>query len=216
MPYHRLHLLQGSLCRLGSLRVTTGHSYYYKKLDEFGKNNAASVQKKVKDETAWLEKKHQTPTEAPSATSSYSAVHEQSEQSVIISAAKRRRLVFDNFDFKQHVHSVTEEHQNVVVHWVSHLSVENCVSGNHLSSDKPATEAVMQMENGLCLPNRHKHHLQRENSITLTARAVEEIPCLAFLKPVVCKHIPHQYSKKMADKSEMVTHCIFFKKNSII
>ncbi|XP_078363701.1 uncharacterized protein LOC144647887 [Oculina patagonica] len=194
----------GSLCRLGSLRVTTGHSYYYKKLDEFGKDHAASVQKKVKEETARLEKKHRAPTNAPSATISHPAVEEpQPEQAVIISADKGRKLVFDNFDFKQQVHYMTEEHQNVDVHWVSHLSVENRVSGNHLSSDKPATEALMQMENGLCLPSRHEHHLQRENYITLTERAVVEIPCLSFLKPVVCKHIPHQYSKEMADKSEM-------------
>ena len=33
-----------------------------------------------------------------------------------------------------------------------------------------------------------------------------EIPCLAFLKPVVCKHIPQQYSKEMAEKSEMVLY----------
>ena len=130
----------------------------------------------------------------------------QSQQSIVISADKGRKLVFDNFDFKQQVHSMTEQHQNIDVHWVTHLSVENRVPGNHLSSAKPAADAVMQMENGVCLPTCHEHHLQRENYITLTERAIVEIPCLAFLKPVVCKHIPHQYSKEMAEKSEMVLH----------
>ena len=78
----------------------------------------------------------------------------------------------ENFDFKGHVHIITEEHQNVDVHWVSHLSVKNRVSGNHLSIEKPAIDALVQMENGLCLPNRNKHHLQRENFITLTERDV--------------------------------------------
>lgn len=115
-------------------------------------------------------------------------------------------MVFDNFNFKQQVHSMTEQHRNIDVHWVTHLSVENRVSENHLSSVKPAADAVMQMENGVCLPTRHEHHLQRENYITLTERALVEIPCLSFLKPVVYKHIPHQYSKEMAEKSEMVLH----------
>ena len=186
--------------------MTTGHSYYYKKLDEFGKDHAASVQKKVKDESTRLQKKHRAPTEAASSTSSHLPGNPtQTEQSVLISPDKGRKLVFDNFDFKQQVHSMTEEHQNVDVHWVSHLSIENRVSGSHLSSEKPAADAVMQMENGLCLPSRHEHHLQRENYITLTERAIVEIPCLAFLKPVVCRHIPHQYRKELAEKSEMVS-----------
>ena len=122
----------------------------------------------------------------------------QSQQSTVITADKGRKLVFDNFDYKQQVHSMTEQHQNIDVHWVTHLSVEN------------RADAVMQMENGVCLPTRHEHHLQRENYITLTERAIVEIPCLACLKPVVCKHIPHQYSKEMAEKSEMVLHSTIY------
>ena len=129
------------------------------------------------NETARLQKNHQAPAEAPSENEG------PSEPPIMLTADKGRKLVFDNFYFKQRVHCMTEEHQNVDVYWVSHLSVENRVSGNHLSSEKPAADAVMQMENGLCLP---------------------EIPCLSFLKPVVCKHIPHQYSKEMAEKSKMV------------
>ena len=87
----------------------------------------------------------------------------QSEHAVILSTHKGRKLVFDNFDFKQHVQSMTEEHQNEGVHGVSHLSVENPVTGNHLSSEKPAIAALVQMENGLCLPNRNEHHQPREN-----------------------------------------------------
>ena len=141
-------------------------------LDEFGKEYAASVEKKVKDETARLQKHHQALTEAPSGASSPPLVTEgQSQQSTVITAYKGRKFVFDNFDYKQQVHSMTEQHQNIDVHWVTHLSVEN------------RADAVMQMENGVCLPTRHEHHLQRENYITLTERATVEIPCLACLKP---------------------------------
>ena len=120
----------------------------------------------------------------------------QSQQSTVITADKGRKLVFDNFDFKRQAHSMTEQHQNIDVHWVTHMSVENRVSGNHLSSAKPAVDAVMQMENGVCLQTRHEHHLREQ---------FWKYPVWHwFLKPVVCKHIPHQYSKEMAEKSEMV------------
>ena len=128
----------------------------------------------------------------------------QSQQSTILTADKGRKLVCDIFDFKQQVHSMTEQHQNIDVHWVTHFSVENRVSRNHWLSAKPSADAAMQMDNGVCLPTCHEHHIS--TYITLTERAIVEIPCLAFLKLVVCKHIPHQYSKEMAEKSEMALH----------
>ena len=120
--------------------------------------------------------------------------------SVILSADKGRKLVFDNFDFRQEVHHMTQDHQNVDVHWVTHMAVENRVSGNHLPSDRPVCQ-IQALENGQCLPGRHEHHLQRENYITLTERAIVEIPCLSFLKGVVVQHILHQYSKEMSETS---------------
>ena len=85
----------------------------------------------------------------------------QSRQSTVITADKGRKLVFDNFDFKQQVHSMTEQHQNIDVHWVTHLSVENRVSGNHLSSAKPAADAVthVQVDN-----QTQEKHCQRKKS----------------------------------------------------
>ena len=201
-----IYCFQGTLCRLGALRVTTGHTYYYRKLDEFGKEFAASVEKKVKDETDRLKKKHEVSSMQTVVAESDQQPPAEHQAVVILPADKGRKLVFDNFDFKQQVHAMTEEHQNVDVHWVTHMAVENRVSGNHLSDKKPDVDGLLQMENGQCLPSRRDHHLQRENYITLTERAITEIPCLAFLKPVVCKHIPHQYSKEMREKSEMVLY----------
>jgi hypothetical protein len=115
-----------------------------------------------------------------------------------------RKIVFDNFDFLQQVHHMTEHHQNVDIHWVSHMAVENRVPGNNLSSTQPSDEKLLAMENGNCMPTRYEHHLQRENYITLTERIIVEIPCLEFLKPHIVNHIPHQYSREMAQKSDMV------------
>ena len=251
--------MQGTLCRLSALRLTVSHPYYYKRMDEYGKDFAASVLGKVRKETQRLKKQHKLSTATPStespssqhppplpartpsvvlapatpATESPSSQHpppppactpsvvlapatpateSPSSQhpppppapSVMLAPDKGRKLVFDNFDFKQRVHNMTESHQNFDIHWVTHMAVENRVSGNHLPRVKPSTDDLLQLENGLCLPSRHEHHLQRENYLTLAERAIAELPCFGFLKSVVCKHIPHQYSKQMSEKSEIV------------
>lgn len=121
----------------------------------------------------------------------------EQQQAFYLPADKERKLVFDNLDFKQQVHNMTEQHKNIDVHWVTHLSVENCVSWNHLSSEKPDAGNLL---------SQHEHHMPRENFIALTERAFVEIPWSTFLKPVVCKHIPHQYSKYTREKSEMVRY----------
>ena len=188
--------LQGTLSRLSSLRLAMSHHYYYKKMDEYGKDFAINVVQRVKNESERLKHQHgASSTQGPTPSAS---------SSVVITPDKGRKIVFDNFDCKQHVHSMTEHHQNIDIHWVTHMAVENRVSGNHLSSVKPSPENLLQIENGLCLPSRHEHHLQRENCISLTERALVELPCLEFLKSVACKHIPHQFSQQMREKSEIV------------
>lgn len=195
---------QGSLTRLAALRVTTGHTYYYRKSDEFGKEFAVSVERKVTEETNRLKNKHEL-SSVQLATGGGTQPQQSTEVAppVVSPLDKGRKLVLDNFDFRQQVHTMTEEHQNVDVHWCTHMAVENRVSGNHLSDTKPDVDDLLQMENGLCLRSPYDHHLQRENYITLTTRAIVGIPTLAFLKPVVCQHIQHQYSKETSAKSEM-------------
>ena len=56
---------------------------------------------------------------------------------VALKSDSGRKLVFDNFDFRQEVHYMTQDHQNVDVHWVTHMAVENRVSGNNLLSNRP-------------------------------------------------------------------------------
>ena len=105
---------------------------------------------------------------------------------------------------------MTEDHQNVDNHWVSHISVENRVSGNHLSMDK-STKSLLKIENAKFVPNRIEHVLQRENYSTLVSRIlVDNIPCLDFLKECACRHIIHAYTSEVMDKTENVsTICIY-------
>jgi hypothetical protein len=120
-----------------------------------------------------------------------------------------RKITFDNLDYHQEVHHMTEEHQNIDKHYVTSMSTENRVHGNHLSDKCPET-GVLRMENGKCLPSVQDHGRQRENYITLAGRIItNNIPCLSYLSDVAVAHIPHQYSKEMKEVSQMVCYQVY-------
>ena len=145
-------------------------------MDEYGKDFAINVVQRVDNESERLKHQHgASSTQGPTPSASLS---------VVLTPDKGRKIVFDNFDFKQHLHNMTEHHQNIDIHWVTHMAVEKRVSGNHLSSVKPSPDKLLKIENGLCLPSRPKHHLQRENYISLIERTLVELPCLELLKSV--------------------------------
>lgn len=101
---------------------------------------------------------------------------------------------------------MTEDHQNIDNHWVSHMSVENRVSGNHLSMDKPVEKSLLKIENAKFVPNKIEHVLQRDNYSALVSRIlVDNIPCLHFLEEYASRHIKHEYTSEMMEKTENVS-----------
>ena len=71
-----------------------------------------------------------------------------------------RKTTFDNIDYHQNVHYMSEDHQNIDKHYVTYTSTENRVSGNHLSDQTPLG-GIKEMENGKCqlpmtMPNKGK------------------------------------------------------------
>lgn len=118
-----------------------------------------------------------------------------------------RKLVFDNIDYRQEVHHMTEEHQDIDAHCVTYMSVENRVSGNHLSSK--SVGSVLNLENGKCLPSVRDNTRQHANYVALVGRIISsKIKCLQFLQDVSVAHIPHLYSKEMSNKTDVV--CIIY------
>ena len=115
-----------------------------------------------------------------------------------------RKLVFDNIDYRQQVHYMTHEHQNIDAHCVTYMSVANRVSGNHLATVN-RSGSVLNLENGKCLPSVRDNIKQRGNYVALVGRIISaKIKCLHFLQDVSVTHIPHLYSKEMSAKSDVV------------
>lgn len=117
-----------------------------------------------------------------------------------------RKLIFDNIDYRQQVHYMTEENQNIDKHCVTVMSTENRVSSNHLSDQEPS-HGVLEMENGKCLPNHQDSIKQRENYIALVGRIItKHLPCFEFLSKVATHHVPHEYKREMCTKTNTVSN----------
>ena len=166
--------------------------YFQKKLEEFGKDHTKHINDAVSLQGQYMQAKSTTAAGNPSNQDATPDVG--------------RKLTFDNLDYRQEVHYMTEDHQNVDKHCVTVMSTENRVSGNHLSDVTPE-EGVLGMENGKCLPDHSDSVKQRLNYIDLVGRIITaHIPCLAFLSDVAKQHIPHQYKDEMRAKTDTVSY----------
>ena len=129
------------------LKLTTSHTYVYKKLDEFGKDYNKNILESFKRQGEFMKQQMQRRTDA----NSVSAKFHQNRKLIVPDVG--RKLVFGNIDYRHEVHYMTEEHQSVDNHCVTVMAVENRVSGSHLSDQQPEG-GVLQLENGKCIPSR--------------------------------------------------------------
>ena len=162
------------MSRFAKLRLVISPNHLYKKVEEYGADHDAVVKEMVDNDGKWLasQKKHDLSIQANGAQPSVGF-----------------KLTVDNVDYTQNVHYMTENHQNKDKHYVSINATVNRVSANHFSDNGP-TCSINQMENGKCIPNHIEQKAQRENYITLVKRViVDNVPCLAFGKELVEKHI---------------------------
>ena len=173
------------------------HTYLYKKLDEHGKNHDQDTLTQVAKEGERMKEMKLRKDGNPSAVPATCQARD-----------KGRKIVFDNFDFKQLVDHMTEDHQNIDNHWVTHASVENRVSGNHLPTEKSETKSLLKIENAKLVPNKVEHILQRDNYNSIVSIIlIDNIPCLDFLNECASRHIKHAYTSEMMKKTENVSMC---------
>eukprot|EP00112_Aurelia_sp_Birch-Aquarium-sp1_P021394 Seg5754.2 transcript_id=Seg5754.2/GoldUCD/mRNA.D3Y31 product="hypothetical protein" pseudo=true protein_id=Seg5754.2/GoldUCD/D3Y31 len=96
------------MARLRAVKVIVSHPCIHKKLDEFGKVQESLVAEKLFDEGERLKD-----------------THRNTDDKVALVVDMGRKVMFDNIDYKQNVHHMTEDHQSPMFHWVTYMSVEN-------------------------------------------------------------------------------------------
>ena len=114
------------------------------------------------------------------------------------------RVNFDNLDFKILANQVLTSHCNADVHWINQYITFDRVPSAHLDDQKPLADLKELPLTEYILSQEEERQL-RNNMIVLVARVLTKmIPCLAYIKDAVPKHIPHSYSKEMANKSVII------------
>ena len=83
--------------------------------------------------------------------------------------------------------------------------MKNRVLANHLSNDN-LVKSVLEVENAEFLPSPEDNEVYLHNITALETRVVvRNIPTLSQLKDIVVKHIPHEYSDVVKEKSDQVS-----------
>lgn len=90
---------------------------------------------------------------------------------------------------------------NQSIHWIHHIAVKDRIPIYHLANDKPLRN-ILDYDLNLSLPGESQQMQMRREYIALTSWIPTSY--LSLFKPfsnVVLRHIPHQYSEEMAQRS---------------
>ena len=124
---------------------------------------------------------------------------------------KRFSIVLDNIDWEVRAHDMREDHQNVSEHAVSSTLVFDRVPSDHLPDCGPKQD-IKAVDPGIfLLSDDELSHIACRYRIYAGRIVVKVFPALSFLADLVPKHIPHQYSEEMKQKSEVITMPVLMK-----
>ena len=126
------------------------------------------------------------------------------EEKVLLQHPPTFQITGDNLDL------MSESNQKNSIHWFNLNAVKNHVLANHLSNDNPV-KSVLELENVEFLPSTEDNEAYLHNITALATRVVvRNIPAFSQFKDIAVKHILHEYSDVMKEKSDQVSiHLIF-------
>jgi len=127
------------------------------------------------------------------------------EEKVLLQHPPTFQTMADNLDLVVKVEHMSASSQNNSIHWFNSNAVKNRVLANHLSNDN-LVKFVLELENVEFLPSPEDNEAYLHNITALETRVVvRNIPALSQLKDIVVKHIPHEYSDVVKEKSDQVS-----------
>lgn len=118
-------------------------------------------------------------------------------------------LVGDNVDKNVSPRDMRVDNQVKSLHYFHSYAVRDRIGLDHLSCDGDHVGDIRTLPASAVLPTVGDCVGVRKNYIILAARViVNNLPHFTFLQPCVVQHIPHQFSKEMAVKSDIVSKCV--------
>ena len=143
---------------------------------------------------------------------SYATSHHLSDNTTVVEVISKiseidpyvlYQIIGDNLDLMINVRQKSSQNKNKSFHWFHTYAIKDIVSGNHLSNKH--TRRLIDVPIREFLPSIEQTNELKANFTLLIAKIiVKRIPALKFLSKSVLWHIPHQYSKEMAEKTSEV------------
>jgi hypothetical protein len=122
----------------------------------------------------------------------------------MVKEGKQLCSTFDNFDFNI-LTNIISGYKNSDMHWVCQYITFERVASSHLNDSKPLVDDIFKFENKQYLLSKEELGSMRSKYIVLISRILADFfPCMKVLKNVIPLHIKHQFSKKMAEQSEII------------
>ena len=121
------------------------------------------------------------------------------------------RVVGDNFDLLIKVRQMLLEHRNKSHHWFNLLVVFSRVSSSHLQNNAPIRSLTTYPVTSYLLNENEMEDILNDFAILSSRVLCEHLKFLSRFKDVLVKHIPHEYSKEMSDKSQVLVCGTLFK-----
>ncbi|CAC5412689.1 unnamed protein product [Mytilus coruscus] len=114
------------------------------------------------------------------------------------------RFNLDNLDFHLKVRDITQDHQNMLKHYVQLMAVKDRVNCEHLP-DTLQIGNLVDVANNEFLPNADDISGLREDIIKLTATLlVNHLKYFKVFEGTIVQHPQHTFSKEMKEKSCVV------------
>lgn len=115
------------------------------------------------------------------------------------------RLVGDNIDHEIRARVQTKEHGNRSIHWTHQFAVLDRVQGPE-QTDRTSQKPVSEIQFAELLPDGNIQATLVQNWAIIVSRVITKyLKSFQYMKDVVIRHIPHQYSKEMSEKSTIVS-----------
>lgn len=122
------------------------------------------------------------------------------------------RIVGNNTDYEIHARFQSQQHKNSSIHWTHQFAVLDRVQDPQLVN-QGSQKLVSEIQLGELLPDNDVQALFIRKWAVIVSRVITKyLPAFQQFQNVVVRHIPHQYSKDMSQKS----NCVSLYSNSVI
>ena len=140
--------------------------------------------------------------------------YQKTEIVLLLREGRAFRVVGDNFDLLIKVRQMLLEHRNKSHHWFNLLDIFSRISGSHFPNDAPICPLSEFPPSAYLLCDEEQEDTMNNFTILASGVLCKHLKFLAPFKAVLTKHIAHEHSNEMSEKSPVLVNGTVLTKGS--